>query len=178
MSESSSAMPDLGNESVLRDWLTKTLYPNEYALGGAFKSAAKKRVASRIYDARKKGDLDQAKNGEVNIAVFFEWACGKKGWEVLLTFPDLPRNATVNVGAPPASHGHVGRIDPISIPTDPKELKEALLLTSVRAREAEAVNYQLKSTVKELEERLRVKEKKAVEGSKHGKKGLGIKKPR
>ena len=97
---------------------------------------------------------------------------------MLRNVPDLPKNATVNAGSPPASHGQVGRIDPVSIPTDPKELKEALLLTSARAREAETMNYQLKSTVKELEERLRVKEKKAVEGSKHGKKGLGIKKPR
>ena len=178
MPESNSVTSDLGNESTLRDWLTKTLYPNEYAARGALKSAAKKRVASRIYHARKKGDLDHAKNGKVNIAAFFEWACGKKGWEALRNLPDLPRNATVNVGSPPASRGEVGRIDPISIPTDPEKLKEALLLTSARAQEAEAVNYRLKSTVKELEERLRVKEKKAAEGSRHGKKGLGIKKPR
>jgi hypothetical protein len=178
MSESSSAKPDLHKESILRDWLTETLYPREYAQGGSLKSAAKKRIASRLHYARKTGELKAAAKSDLDLAAFFEWACEQKGWEVLQTVPDLPRNATVNVASPPASCGKVGRIDPISIPTDPKKLKEALLLTSVRAREAESVSHQLKSTVKELQERLRVKEKKAVEGSKHGKKGLGIKKPR
>ena len=178
MPESSSDKPDLHNESILRDWLTETLYPREYAQGGSFKSAAKKRIASRLHYARKTGKLKATAKSDLDLAAFFEWACEQKGWEVLQTVPDLPRNATVNVASPPASHGQVGRIDPISIPTEPKKLKEALLLTSVRAREAEAVNYQLKSTVKELEERLRVKEKKAVEGSKNGKKGLEITKPR
>jgi AmiR/NasT family two-component response regulator len=72
----------------------------------------------------------------------------------------------------------VGRTEALLIPTNPEQLKSELLLALARVREAQALNKQLESSNRELEERLRVKEKKAAEGSRHGKKGLGIKKPR
>lgn len=170
--------PDLHNESILRDWLTETLYPREYAQGGSFKSAAKKRIASRLHYARKTGKLKKAAKSDLDLAAFFEWACEQKGWEQLSTIPNLPRSATVAVSSPTPAQAMVGRTEALLIPTNPEQLKSELLLALARVREAQTLNKQLESSNRELEERLRVKEKKAAEGSRHGKKGLGIKKPR
>ena len=82
------------SQSDVVNWLTKCLYP------GDDNSITRKRIRARIDYARKQGKLAKAKRSKgqlfIETKTFFGWAFGKKGWEKLREFKDIPKNATVS----------------------------------------------------------------------------------
>ncbi len=138
-------------------FLCQQLYPKEQD------SIRKNRVRARINDARKRGELRKAtiRKGKhyVHIRTFFEWAFSKKGWEVLYTIPDLPRNATVKaIGV--ETRVETGRAFAFGFPDAMDELLEAYK----DKQETEREN-------KKLKEKLQKKEDRSKRAAEYGKLG-------
>ena len=153
--------PNWSQEHILQDaivaFLCKHLYPKEQD------SIRKKRVRARINDARKRGELRKAtiRKGKhyVHGRTFFEWAFSKKGWEVLYTIPDIPRNATVKVIGVEA-RVETGRAFAFGFPDAMDELLEAYK----DKQETEREN-------KKLKEKLQKKEDRSKRATEYGKLG-------
>ena len=152
---------NLSQEHIPQDaivaFLCQRLYPKEQD------SIRKKRVRARINDARKRGELSKAtiRKGKhyVHGRTFFEWAFSKKGWEVLYTIPDIPRNATVKVIGVEA-RVETGRAFSFRIPEDIDELIEAYKDKQETERE-----------IKKLREKLQKKEDRLKRATEYGKLG-------
>ena len=148
------------NESKLRDWLTKVLYPKDYRAAGSQKSRAKKRLAARIHYARSQNLISKPQSGLIDARSFFEWACQQKGWEALLTVEGLPKNATVYVKAPPTVRSALGDVSAVPLPENKADLKAAVLdlhqqnqILSQRITKLEQENSELKHQLKTKKER-------------------------
>ena len=87
-------------EKKLKDWLVEVLYPTEFRAGGPQRTEARKRITSRLYDARNTNRLAPSKNGLADAATFFQWACEQRGWDALLDVKALPKHSTVLLQAP------------------------------------------------------------------------------
>ena len=166
------------NESDLKEWLVQVIYPREFLSGGGDKSAAKKRVNSRIYYARKNNALAQPKRGLVEATSFFEWACKQRGWEALLDIYGLPRNATVGTVSPSPGQGKTGTLLAMPVPSDPEALKIALLTAYKDLAELRDENKALRREREQLLKYAEKQEKRSAEGREHGRKGRGVKKHR
>tara|TARA_B100000959_G_scaffold271941_1_gene320672 strand:+ start:876 stop:1373 length:498 start_codon:yes stop_codon:yes gene_type:complete len=152
---------NLSQEHIPQDaivaFLCQQLYPKEQD------PIRKKRVRARINDARKRGELSKAtiRKGKhyVHGRTFFEWAFSKKGWEVLDTIPDIPRNATVKaIGV--EARVETGRAFAFGFPVDMDELIEAYKDKQEMERE-----------IKKLREKLQKKEDRSKRATEDGKLG-------
>ena len=152
---------NLSQEHIPQDaivaFLCQQLYPKEQD------PIRKKRVRARINDARKRGELSKAtiRKGKhyVHGRTFFEWAFSKKGWEVLDTIPDIPRNATVKaIGV--EARVETGRAFAFGFPDAMDELLEAYK----DKQETEREN-------KKLKEKLQKKEDRSKRAAEYGKLG-------
>ena len=156
-------------ESTVIDWLAKQLYPMEH------KTIAKNRVRARIRDARTRGDLPGPvkERGKkiLTLAEFFEWACEQSGWEKLSTIPNLRKNVTVRVEAPPAMKIQVGDVLVEIIPKSQKECEELIRWQNKKIAAHEALEKEMKQTIEELKDQLHKKARAAEIGSESGKLG-------
>jgi len=152
---------NLSQEHIPQDaivtFLCQQLYPKEQD------SIRKKRVRARINDARKRGELRKAtiRKGKhyVHVRTFFGWAFSKKGWEVLYTIPDIPRNATVKaIGV--EARVETGRAFAFGFPVDMDELIEAYKDKQEMERE-----------IKKLREKLQKKEDRSKRATEDGELG-------
>jgi hypothetical protein len=146
------------SQDAIVAFLCQQLYPKEQD------SIRKNRVRARINDARKRGELRKATISKgkhyVHIRTFFEWAFSKKGWEVLYTIPDLPRNATVKaIGV--ETRVETGRAFAFGFPDAMDELLEAYK----DKQETEKEN-------KKLKEKLQKKEDRSKRAAEYGKLGV------
>ena len=163
-------------ESEIRDWLTRILYPTDYAAGGAQKSRMKKRIAARIRYARSKKRLGPALRGKIDTAAFFEWACAQKGWEALLDVEGLPRNATVAIMPPESLRSGVGTVDTLHLPDDEQAMREVFLkLNDDNRLLREQVRSQM-ADIENLERQVESRTVRAARASEYGKLGRGVKK--
>lgn len=100
-------------------------------------------IRQRIRDARKRGELSKGKtiNNKLHVDTreFFDWACSKKGWEVLSSVLGLPRNATVNVTGVAAST----YVEKIYASKDKEEI--AQLRAELQQCQEELAKYKLRS---------------------------------
>ena len=152
---------NLSQKYILQDaivaFLCQQLYPKEQD------SIRKNRIRARINDARKRGELRKAtiRKGKhyVHVRTFFGWAFSKKGWEVLDTIPDIPRNATVKAIGVEARF-ETGRAFAFGFPDAMDELLEAYK----DKQETEREN-------KKLKEKLQKKEDRSKRATEYGKLG-------
>jgi hypothetical protein len=152
---------NLSQDHIAQDeivkFLCRELYPKEQD------SIRKKRVRARINDARKRGELAKVtkRKGKqcVHVRTFFEWACTKKGWEVLNTMPGIPRDATVRVTGVEA-RVEVERSFALGFPDAMDELLEAYKEKQKTVGEIE-----------ELKEKLQKKESRSKRATEYGKLG-------
>ena len=164
------------SEGQLRDWLTSTIYPNEYRAAGSDRTRAKRRVTSRIHYARKQGALPKSIQRKIDAASFFEWACNQKGWEALQEIRELPKNVTVSITPFPPMIAGVSTPLTVSIPESVAELQLELLdYAAINQRQTVRIGVLEKENTA-LKNRLKTKRQRAEEASKAGKKARGIKK--
>ena len=156
---------NLSQEHIPQDaivaFLCQRLYPKEQD------SIRKKRVRARINDARKRGELAKVTKHKgkqcVHVRTFFEWACTKKGWEVLHTIPGIPRNVNVKVIGLEA-RVEINEVFAFEIPDVKDELKKALI-------EAYKDKQETEREIKKLREKLQKKEDRSKRATEYGKLG-------
>ena len=157
------------DESDLLDWLTETIHPGEYRVGGAQKTLAKNRIRARIYRARKKeresgyqrSRLKANKQGRLNTGLFFEWAWEVRKWEVLRSVVNLPRNVTQAQSKLPPLQTALGKISVVTVPDNYSELKDAYIDSIEMNRVLSSENEALRAENKRLKNELKAKRKKA-----------------
>ena len=110
-------------ERKLKDWLVEVLYPTEFRAGGLLRTEARKRITSRLYHARKTNRLAPSKNGLVDAATFFQWACEQRKWDALLDVKELPKHSTVILQAPSHATGATGHAHSRITPDDPAKMR-------------------------------------------------------
>ena len=131
-------------EKKLKDWLVEVLYPTEFRTGGPQRTEARKRITSRLYHARKTNRLAPSRNGLVDAATFFQWACEQRGWDALLDVKALPKHSAVLLQAPSPASGATGHVHSRITPDDPAKMREL-------SEKADEQFRNLKETVRGLE---------------------------
>ena len=165
-------------EKNLKDWLVEVLYPTEFRAGGLLRTEARKRITSRLYHARNTNRLAQSKNGLVDAATFFQWACEQRKWDALLDVKELPRHATVLLKAPSPATGETGHTHSRITPDDPAKMRDLYEQTDEQVQGLEETVRRLEDENQSLRHNLEQKKARAEEGRRHGRKGRGIKKKR
>ena len=165
-------------EKKLKDWLVEVLYPTEFRAGGIQRTEARKRITSRLYHARNTNRLAPSRNGLVDAATFFQWACEQRGWDALLDVKALPKHSAVLLQAPSPASGATGHVHSRITPDDPAKMRELYEKTDEQVRNLEETVRDLETENQLLRHNLERKEARAEEGRHHGRKGRGIKKNR
>ena len=165
-------------ERKLKGWLVEVLYPKEFRAGGLQRTEARKRITSRLYHARNTNRLAPSKNGLVDAATFFQWACEQRGWDALLDVKALPKHAAVLLKAPSPATGETGHTHSRITPDDPAKMRDLYEQTDEQVRGLEETVRGLETENQLLRHNLERKEARAEEGRHHGRKGRGIKKNR
>lgn len=165
-------------ERKLKDWLVEVLYPREFRAGGIQRTEVRKRITSRLYHARKTNRLAPSKNGLVDAATFFQWACEQRRWNALHDVKELPRNSTVLLMAPTPATGDTGHPHLRITPDDPAKMRELYEQTDEQVKGLEETVRRLEDENQSLRYSLEQKKARAEEGRRHGRKGRGIKKQR
>ena len=165
-------------EKKLKDWLVEVLYPTEFRAGGPQRTEARKRITSRLYHARNTNRLAPSRNGLVDAATFFQWACEQRGWDALLDVKILPKHSAVLLQAPSPASGATGHVHSRITPDDPAKMRELYEKADEQVRNLKETVRGLETENQSLRHTLERKEARAKEGRHHGRKGRGIKKNR